>query len=66
MPTTKKPIPRMYVVHCYDVLGGVTKAFRYSNANGKCTMPWNAVGLEESLTLYDRLFFCKDLAPQAV
>ncbi|MBK8203545.1 MAG: transposase [Bdellovibrionales bacterium] len=55
--------PRMYVVHCYDVLGGVTKAFRYSNANEEMHNAMEiAVGLEEkSLTLYDRLFFCKDL-----
>ncbi len=55
--------PRMYVVHCYDVLGGVTKAFRYSNQNEEMHSAMEiAVGLEEkSLTLYDRLFFCKDL-----
>lgn len=55
--------PRMYVVHCYDVLGGVTKAFRYSSRNEEMYNAMEiAVGLEEkSLTLYDRLFFCKDL-----
>lgn len=55
--------PRMYVVHCYDVLGGVTKAFRYSSRNEEMYNAMEiAVGLEaNSLTLYDRLFFCKDL-----
>ena len=55
--------PRMYVVHCYDVLGGVTKTFRYSSQNEEMYNAMEiAVGLEQkSLTLYDRLFFCKDL-----
>jgi hypothetical protein len=55
--------PHMYVVHCYDVLGGVTKEFRYSGKNEEMHHAMEiAVGLEEkSLTLYDRLFFCKDL-----
>jgi len=55
--------PHMYVVHCYDVLGGVTKTFRYSSTNEEMHNAMEiAVGLEaKSLTLYDRLFFCKDL-----
>ncbi len=55
--------PHMYVVHCYDVLGGVTKDFRYSSRNEEMQNALEiALGLEqESLTLYDRLFFCKDL-----
>ena len=55
--------PHMYVVHCYDVLGGVTKEFRYSNRNQEMHIAQEiALGLEpNSLTLYDRLFFCKDL-----
>jgi hypothetical protein len=55
--------PHMYVVHCYDVLGGVTKDFRYSNHNEEMQSAFEiALGLESnSLTLYDRLFFCKDL-----
>jgi len=55
--------PHMYVVHCYDVLGGVSKAFRYSNTNEEMHNAMEiAVELEaKSLTLYDRLFFCKDL-----
>jgi hypothetical protein len=55
--------PQMYVVHCYDVLGGVTKEFRYSNKNEELrTAIEIATFLESnSLTLYDRLFMCKDL-----
>lgn len=60
---TETHYPHMYVVHCYDVLGGVTKAFRYSRRNEEMHNAMEiAVGLEaKSLTLYDRLFFCKDL-----
>jgi len=55
--------PHMYVVHCYDVLGGVTKAFRFSNQNQEQAHALEiAANLEpDSLTLYDRLFFSKDL-----
>ena len=55
--------PRMYVVHCYDVLSGVTKDFRYSNKNEEFRLGVEiAVGLEpQSLALYDRLFLNKDL-----
>jgi hypothetical protein len=55
--------PRMYVVHCYDVLGGVTKKFCYSNKNEEVALAIEmAIGLEsKSLTLYDRLFLGKDL-----
>lgn len=55
--------PQMYVVHCYDVLGGVTKEFRYSNENEEMRSASEiAIALETtSVTLYDRLFLCKDL-----
>lgn len=55
--------PRMYVVHCYDVLGGVTKAFRYSNENDEVRLAVEIAGSLErkSLTLYDRLFISGDL-----
>jgi hypothetical protein len=55
--------PRMYIVHCYDVLGGVTKEFRYSNKNEEMHSAIEiATALEsKSLTLYDRLFMCEDL-----
>jgi hypothetical protein len=60
---TETHYPHMYVVHCYDVLGGVTKAFRYSNKNEEMVnaMEIATVLESKSLTLYDRLFFCKDL-----
>ncbi len=60
---TESHYPHMYVVHCYDVLGGVTKAFRYSHKNEEMYNAMEiAVGLEpNSVTLYDRLFFCSDL-----
>jgi hypothetical protein len=55
--------PRMYVVHCYDVLGGVSKAFRYSKDNDEVSLAVEiATDLERnSLTLYDRLFIGGDL-----
>jgi Transposase DDE domain len=55
--------PQMYVVHCYDVLGGVTKEFRYSNKNEEVHAAVEiATTLEsKSVTLYDRLFLGKDL-----
>ena len=55
--------PRMYVTHCYDVLSGVTKSFRYSNRNEEVHSAIEmATDLEEnSLTLYDRLFVAADL-----
>lgn len=60
---TETHYPHMYVVHCYDVLGGVTKAFRFSNKNEEMALAMEiATDLEsKSLTIYDRLFFCKDL-----
>lgn len=60
---TESHYPHMYVVHCYDVLGGVTKAFRFSKKNEEMALAMEiAAGLEsKSLTVYDRLFFCKDL-----
>lgn len=55
--------PRMYAVHCYDVLGGVSKAFRYSDKNDEVSLAIEiASDLEcKSLTLYDRLFISGDL-----
>jgi IS4 transposase len=54
---------RMYVVHCYDVLGGVSKAFRYSHENDEVRLAVEIAGSLErkSLTLYDRLFVSGDL-----
>jgi hypothetical protein len=60
---TETHYPRMYVVHCYDVLGGVTKALRYSNRNDEVRLATEIAGSLEpkSLTLYDRLFVSGDL-----
>lgn len=50
--------PRMYVLHCYDVLSEVTKAIEYSNQNEELTLAEKVIpGLEEnSISLYDRAF----------
>jgi hypothetical protein len=55
--------PRMYVVHCYDVLGGVSRAFRYSHENDEVRLAVEIAGKLErkSLTLYDRLLVSGDL-----
>ncbi len=55
--------PRMFVVHCQDVLSGVTKDFRYSNLNHEVQLALEiATTLDsKSVTLYDRLFFSIDL-----
>ena len=60
---TETHYPHMYVVHCYDVLGGVTKEFLYSNKNREMHLAMEIASVLEpkSLTLYDRLFFCRDL-----
>lgn len=55
--------PFMYIVHCYDVLSGVTKKFCYSNKHEELS---NALIIaseleRNSVTLYDRYFFCKEL-----
>lgn len=53
----------MYAVHCYDVLSGVTKDFRYSTRNDEFQLALEAATAVESrcVTLYDRLFFSADL-----
>lgn len=55
--------PRMYVVHCCDMITGVTKEFRYANTNQELQLALEIATLLESksVTLYDRLFFCRDL-----
>jgi len=55
--------PRMYVVHCCDMISGVTKEYRYSNENQELQLALEiATALEgNSVTLYDRLFFCRAL-----
>lgn len=55
--------PRMYVVQCHDILSGVTRDFRYSHENQEVQLALEiATQLEpNSVTLYDRLFFCRDL-----
>lgn len=55
--------PRMYVVNCYDVLSGVTKAFLTSKKNEEVEGAVFLASLmdSDSLTLYDRLFFGKRL-----
>lgn len=56
--------PRMYVVHCCDLISGVTKEFRYSNKNEEIQFALEiATTLEsKSVTLYDRLFFSRALS----
>jgi hypothetical protein len=50
--------PRMYVLHCYDVLSEVTKAVEFSNQNEELTMAENIIpNLEQkSISLYDAAF----------
>jgi hypothetical protein len=55
--------PRLYLLHGYDVLSGVTKAVSYSHEHKECEHSALMIeGFEEqSLTLYDRLFFSRQL-----
>lgn len=55
--------PRMYVVHCCDMITGVTKEFRYANTNQELQLALEIATMldSKSVTLYDRLFFCRDL-----
>ncbi len=55
--------PRMYIVHCCDLISGVTKEFRYANENQEIQLALEiATTLEAgSVTLYDRLFFSRNL-----
>lgn len=55
--------PFLYVNHCYDVLSGITKAFDYNHKHEEFHSAQRiARKLErESVTLYDRYFFCKNL-----
>lgn len=55
--------PRMYIVHCCDLISGVTKDFRYASENQEIQLAIEiATTLEAgSVTIYDRLFFCRDL-----
>ena len=50
--------PRMYVLHCYDVLSEVTKAVEYSNQNQELSMAEKIIPTleEKSISLYDRAF----------
>ncbi len=50
--------PRMYVLHCYDVLSEVTKAVEYSNQNQELSMAEKIIPTleEKSISLYDRGF----------
>jgi hypothetical protein len=50
--------PRMYVLHCYDVLSEVTKAVEYSNQNEELTLAEKIIPTleEKSISLYDRAF----------
>jgi hypothetical protein len=61
--TRETHYPHMYAVHCYDVLSGVTKDFRFSNANDEVALGVEAATAVESasVTLYDRLFLNKNL-----
>ncbi|MGE0633983.1 MAG: IS4 family transposase [Pseudobdellovibrionaceae bacterium] len=54
---------QMYTVHCYDVLSGVTKDFRYSSELDEIQLGCEcATGMDsKSITLYDRLFLGKNL-----
>lgn len=50
--------PRMYVLHCYDVLSEVTKAVEYSNQNEELSLAEKIIPTleEKSISLYDRAF----------
>jgi hypothetical protein len=52
--------PRMYLGHCYDVLSGVTKDLKFHHLLDEITDAEEMVPALEanSLTLYDRLYFC--------
>ena len=60
---TETHFPRMYIVHAYDVLSRVTKDFRHSHQNKEVRLAFDmAANFEEnSVTLYDRLFFSKEM-----
>jgi hypothetical protein len=55
--------PRMFTVHCVDVLSGITKEWVYSEKNDEIYLCHEiATRLEkESITLYDRMHFNKNL-----
>ena len=55
--------PRMYVVHAYDVLSRVSKDIRYSPTNDEVHNSFEMASVfeKESVTLYDRLLFSKDM-----
>ena len=56
-------MPRMYLTHAYDVLSGVTKAFKYHTRPDEITDAVNMVAMFEknSVCLYDRLYICARL-----
>jgi hypothetical protein len=55
--------PRMYVVHCCDLISGVSRQFRYSPENQEMQLALEIATMLEprSVTLYDRLFFSRPL-----
>ena len=55
--------PRMYLSQCYDVINGLTKDITVSKTNEELRMMDQMLpGLEQnSITLYDRLYFSKRL-----
>jgi len=55
--------PRLYMGHCFDVINGVTKDLIVSKTNEELRMADQIVpNLERnSITLYDRLYFCRRL-----
>jgi Transposase DDE domain len=55
--------PRMYLVHAYDVLSGVSKDIRYSNRlHEQQDAEEMVLGMEQnSVCLYDRLYICSRL-----
>ena len=57
-------MPRAYLTHAYDVLSGVTKNFCFSPRLNEIADAKQMIARFEknSLTLYDRLYFCSKLA----
>ena len=53
----------MYVVHCCDLITGISKEFRYSNKNEEVQLALEIATMLESksVCLYDRLHFSLDL-----
>lgn len=51
--------PKAFIVHCYDVLSGVTRAIRLNPTLNENHDAYNLIGTleEKCLVLYDRLYF---------